>query len=317
MLNEIDLSRVDLNLLTLFEVVLEQRHVGRAAKQLNLSASAVSHGLARLRRMLDDPLFLRTPKGVVPTDRAAALAAPIADILARVRALMASGQDFDPASSTRRFVIGAPDGVSAVFLQPVLERLRTVAPGIDLGIRELLPPVAARSSGHVWEAAFADLDARAIDLAVLPLAEAPARFAVLPLYEDEFVIAARANHPFVAEPGLDRFCAAPQLVVSLTSDAHGFVDDALAREGRARRIALTVPNFMMALAMVAESDLIAALPQRLVRRHARRFGVVSVAAPIALPRFQISVIVPKAALADDAVRWVTGLLEGAPASEPV
>jgi DNA-binding transcriptional LysR family regulator len=316
MLNEIDLSRADLNLLTLFEIVFEQRHVGRAAKQLNLSPSAVSHGLMRLRRMLDDPLFLRMPKGVVPTERANKLAAPIADILARVRGLMASGQAFDPAISTRRFVIGSPDGASAVFLQPLLDKLRSVAPGVDLGIRELLPPVAARSSGHVWEAAFAELDARAIDMAVLPLAEAPARFAVLPLYEDAFVIAARADHAFVADPSLERFCAAPQLVVSLTGDAHGFVDDALARENRARRIALTVPNFMMALAMVAGSDLIAALPQRLIRRHARRFGVVGVTAPIELPHFRISVIVPKAALADEAICWLTDLLKSAPAGDP-
>ena len=72
MLNEIDLSRADLNLLTLFEVVLRERHVGRAAARLNLSPSAVSHGLKRLRLLLNDPLFLRTPKGVVPTARATA-----------------------------------------------------------------------------------------------------------------------------------------------------------------------------------------------------------------------------------------------------
>ena len=85
MLNEIDLSRADLNLLVLFDVVLNEQHVGRAAKKLNLSPSAVSHGLGRLRRLLNDPLFLRTPKGVVPTERAIELAEPVADILARMR----------------------------------------------------------------------------------------------------------------------------------------------------------------------------------------------------------------------------------------
>ena len=85
MLNQIDLSRIDLNLLVLFEVIHEEQHVGRAAERLNLSASAVSHGLGRLRRLLHDPLFLRTPKGVLPTDRAKELAAPVAEILARVR----------------------------------------------------------------------------------------------------------------------------------------------------------------------------------------------------------------------------------------
>src|SRR5678816_18151 len=85
MLQEIDLSRVELNLLVLFEAVMRERHVGRTAARLHLSPSAISHGLGRLRRMLHDPLFLKHPKGVVPTERAEALAAPIAEILQRVQ----------------------------------------------------------------------------------------------------------------------------------------------------------------------------------------------------------------------------------------
>ena len=98
MLKEINLARADLNLLTLFEVILRERHVGRAAIQLNLTSSAVSHGLGRLRRLLNDPLFLRTPKGVVPTARAVALAEPVADLLAQARNVLASAAPFDPAS---------------------------------------------------------------------------------------------------------------------------------------------------------------------------------------------------------------------------
>src|SRR3954447_20036208 len=114
MLNKIDLSRADLNLLVLFEVVLAERNVGRAAQRLKLSPSAVSHGLGRLRRLLNDPLFLRTPKGVVPTARATELAGPVADVLARARSVISSAAPFDPERSTRRFTIGAPDGSSAV-----------------------------------------------------------------------------------------------------------------------------------------------------------------------------------------------------------
>src|SRR4051794_26706560 len=106
MLNEIDLSRTDLNLLSLFEVVFQEAHVGRAAVRLNLSASAVSHGLGRLRRLLHDPLFLRHPKGVVPIERAEALAGPIAEILGQVRRVVAGAEPFDPARSRRRFTIG-------------------------------------------------------------------------------------------------------------------------------------------------------------------------------------------------------------------
>src|SRR6476659_1149217 len=103
MMNQIDLARVDLNLFVVFEAVLETRHVGRAAERLRLSPSAVSHGLGRLRRLLNDPLFLRTPKGVVPTARALELATPIAEVLAGARRVISSAEPFEPARSTRRF----------------------------------------------------------------------------------------------------------------------------------------------------------------------------------------------------------------------
>src|SRR5688572_2257580 len=102
MLNQIDLSRVDLNLLVLFDAVMTERHVTRAAARLHISPSAVSHGLARLRRLLQDPLFVRNPRGVVPSERAIALSASVAELLAQARQLIASAEPFDPASSSRR-----------------------------------------------------------------------------------------------------------------------------------------------------------------------------------------------------------------------
>src|SRR5262245_7377574 len=139
MLNKTDLSRADLNLLVLFEAVMAAQHVGRAAEQLHISPSAVSHGLGRLRHFLNDPLFLRTPKGVVPTERAIELSAPISDILAQVRGVVATVVPFVPSKSTRRFTIGAPDAVSAVILPALRNALRRKAPLIDIGIRQLLP----------------------------------------------------------------------------------------------------------------------------------------------------------------------------------
>ncbi|MCI0601192.1 MAG: LysR family transcriptional regulator [Beijerinckiaceae bacterium] len=311
MLNEIDLSRADLNLLVLFQAVDEERHVGRAAERLNLSPSAVSHGLRRLRRLLKDPLFLRTPKGVVPTARAKELAEPVAEILARMRSVIGSSEPFNAASSSRRFAIGAPDGISAVVLPPLLATLRRFAPGIDIGIRQLLPSQAGRAAGRAWESALAELEARAIDIAIVPVGSVPARFAELTLYEEEFVITARAGHPFASAPTLDRFCEMRHIVVSLTGDAHGFVDEALAKLGLSRRTALTVPNFMLALAVIGETELIAALPGSIVARHAKRFGLVSRKAPLPLPRYQIRAVAPKAAMMDAGVAWLFKTLQGA------
>src|SRR5262245_39519579 len=160
---------MDLNLLLLFEAVLEERHVGRAAARLNVSPSAVSHGLKRLRRALHDPLFLRNPKGVVPSERALALAPSISDVLARTRMVVAAAEPFEAAKSIRRFVLGAPDGVSAVLLPSLLAKTRKAAPGISLAVRNLV--------GR-FDSALTELDERTLDVAIVPLEDVPARFAV-------------------------------------------------------------------------------------------------------------------------------------------
>ncbi|WP_441228135.1 LysR family transcriptional regulator [Tardiphaga sp. 20_F10_N6_6] len=308
MLKQIDLSRTDLNLLVLFEAVMDERHVGRAADRLMLSASAVSHGLGRLRRLLNDPLFVRTPKGVVPTDRAAELAAPIADILARVRSVISTAEPFDSATSTRRFTIGAPDGVSAVFLPSLLAELRRSAPGIDISLRQVLPVQGETAPERAWREALADLDTRAIDIAVVPSDDIPARFHRRTLYEEDFVIALRAGHPFAKAPTLKHYCEMQHLVVSHAGDPYGFVDQVLANENRSRRIALTVPNFMYALAVVAETDLISAIPRRFAALHAPRFGVVSLDPPLPLGSFRLNAVVPVAAMMDAGLAWLIDTL---------
>jgi DNA-binding transcriptional LysR family regulator len=309
MLNQIDLSRADLNLLALFEVVLEERHVGRAAARLNLTPSAISHGLGRLRRLLNDPLFLRTPKGVVPTARAAELAEPIADILARVRNVVAIAAPFDPATSGRRFTIGVPDGSSVVVLPPLLKALALFAPNIDISTRQVLPAASGMTPAQVWQQVLADVEARALDITILPLPHVPPRFIARALYNETFVIASRRGHPYAKMPTMERFCRAQHVLVSLSGDPHGFVDVALAKQGRARRIALTVPNFMMALAVIAESDLIGALPQRFVTLHAARFGVVATKAPFPLRSDDLCAIASKSAMADAGVAWLFKVLQ--------
>ena len=308
-MNKTNLSRADLNLLVLFEILMEERHAGRSAARLNLSPSAVSHGLGRLRKLLGDPLFLKTPKGVVPTGRATELAGPVSEILARIRGVVSSAVPFDPARSTRRFVIGAPDGSSAVFLPPLLEALRHAAPGIDIGIRQILPMQGQPMPGLAWKESLADLEARKMDIAVIPFDDVPVRFHKRTLYEEEFVIAARAGHTFQKAPSLRNYCAMQHLVVSHTGDAYGFVDIELARQGLSRRVALTVPNFAFALGMLAETDLVSALPRRFVELHGPRFGIAAIKPPIALPRFAINLVLPKVAMMDAGMGWLVAVLE--------
>lgn len=297
MLNETDLSRTDLNLLVLFEAVLAERHVARAAARLRLSPSAVSHGLGRLRRLLNDPVFLKTPKGVVPTERALALAEPIGEILARMRHVLASAEPFDAARSRRRFTIAAPDAVAAALLPPLLARLEKEAPGVDLAV-----------IGTLLERALADLDERRADIAIQPLQKTPTRFVSAPLFVEHFAIAVRKGHPLATQFTLQRFCEYKHVLVSTTGETDGFVDRELESRGLNRRVGLAAPNFMLALAVVSETDYVGAIPSRLLAAHAARFGLEVIEAPQPWGKGELHAIIPKSALADAGSAWLFQVL---------
>jgi DNA-binding transcriptional LysR family regulator len=303
MLNRVNLARVDLNLLVLFEAVFEEQHVARAAARLHVSASAVSHGLGRLRILLRDPLFLRHPKGVVPTDRARALAGQVAEVLDRARQVMAQAEEFDPAKSARRFMLGAPDGASAVLLPALLGTLRREAPGIDLGVRNLV--------GRGFEQALIDLDAKSLDVALMPATDMPARFTARVLYQEDFVIVVRADNPLAKAMTLARYVSAPHLVVSESGDPQGPVDQLLAKRDLRRRIVLTVPNFLKALAIIAESDLVGAMPRHFAEKHAARYDVAVLEPPIPLLSAPIVAVAPGVAMRDGGLAWFLDAIERA------
>ncbi len=308
MLNPAHLSRIDLNLLVLFHVVYEERHVARAADRLSLTPSAVSHGLGRLRRVLNDPLFLRTAKGVVPSARATELAGAIADIIARAGAVIASAEPFDPARSRRRFTIGAPDAISAVLLTHLLPALARQAPGIDVGLVQLLPQHGGKPTGLVWHQTLTVLDARALDIAILPIGEVPPRFVAHELFMEDFVVTVRKGHPFARKPTLKHYCAMRHLLVSMSGDPYGVVDAALAQQGLARRVVLTVPSFMMALSTLARTDLLGTLPRHMVQHCAEQFGLVTVGLDVLKRRDPVCAIATKAAVTDAGISWLYDLL---------
>jgi DNA-binding transcriptional LysR family regulator len=304
MLNYAQLSRIDLNLLVLLHAVLAEGHVARAADRLNLTPSAVSHSLRRLRRLLNDPLFLRTPKGVVPTARAVELGGPVAEILARIDGVLASATPFDPATASRRFVIGAPDAVLASAMLPLLEHIGRRAPQVSISLIHLMPARRAAALDQPWRDSLVKLEKRDLDVALLPVRAVPPRFEARRLYEEDFVVAMRKGHMFARTPTLAAFCRAQHLLASLEGDPYGFVDEVLAERGLERRVALTVPSFAMALAHLTSSDLIAALPRRLVARHAARFGLVSAELPFARKPDPIQAVATRAAMMDAAIAWL-------------
>jgi DNA-binding transcriptional LysR family regulator len=201
--------------------------------------------------------------------------------------------------------------VSPVFLSPLLARLLRRGPGIDIGLRQLLPPSGGQSVERAWLPALAELERGAMDIAVAPIDRAPPRFATRVLYEEDFVAVMRKRHPFAAKPTLQRFCEARHLVISMTADPRGFLDEELARQGLSRHVALTVPDFGAGLANIAETDLIAAMPRRFVALHAARFGLVAREVPLKLRKFQIRAAAPKVALMDVGLAWLFDELHAA------
>jgi DNA-binding transcriptional LysR family regulator len=304
MLKPAQLLRIDFSLLVLFSTVLEEGHVARAAQRLNLTPSAVSHGLRRLRRLLHDPLFLKTPSGVKPTDRARALAGPVSEVLNRVEGIVSTAGPFDPKSAQRCFTIGAPDALAAIFLEPFFARLAREAPNIDIRLLQLMPQHHGRPTSQVWQTTLIELDAQRLDLAVLPIGPPPPRFVERLLFEEDFVVALRKGHPLARKTSLTAYLDAQHMLVSAIGDALGVVDAKLAEKGHSRRVALTVPNFMMALVQLAGSDLVATLPRHLVERHAARFNLVTRAVPFAWTPDPVRLVASRSAMPDAGVAWL-------------
>lgn len=263
-----NLRAVDLNLLVVLDALLHERHLTRAAARLPMSQPAVSHALARLRTLLGDPLFHRTRGGLRPTPHALALEAPLRDVLAQVRRLLA-GAVFDPAASRRTFRLAMSDYGASVVLPPLVRRLRAQAPGIDLEI--------SYTSRGGMIAGVADGQ---LDLALAVFGETPADIRRAVLFHEPFVCvmdAAGTAGPLT----LDDYLARPHVLVAASQDQRsGEVDAALARQGRARRVALRLPHWTAAPAVVAGTDLVLTVAQRTVMPTPPGLAVQPVPFPI-------------------------------------
>jgi len=294
------LHRADLNLLSVFHALLAERHVGRAAKRLGLTPSAASHALGRLREMFGDPLFVRHPKGVEPTSRALNLAPAIADILSQAHALL-SAPVFDQ-NVPHSFTIATIDQNVPTILVPLIQHLGAVAPAIDLRVLPI-------DRHHV----VAGFDRQEIDMAILNLRDPPARIARLPVLKDRFVGIARRGHPGLKAKPLTakEYAALPHLVVSMRGDATGLADEALSRlGGLKRRVVMTTPHTLTAPLIVANTDLVTLISERIAHRYAAELNLVLFDPPIRMPEFTIDILTSAARSADPALRWLQDQIVG-------
>jgi DNA-binding transcriptional LysR family regulator len=313
-------SRMDLNLLRVFDAVFEDQNLLRAGKRLHLSQSAISHALARLREALQDELFVRTAKGMEPTARALAMAAPLREALRSIHATLGV-QPFDPATAARTFVLAANDYVTSVLLTRLSERVSALAPSIDLVVRPSTRLDLAEQ-----------IDVGRIDIAIGIFAEVPPRLQGVAVWTQEDVLVMRRGHPLRRrKPSVDDLASYPLVTVSLGGQEEGAVsgyilerglarqsemfdrqalEDALAKAGRRPRYRITVPHSLAVPELLLGSDMVSIVPGPLAAAFARRGDMHAKKLPYAVPGATLRAIWHRRYEHDPAHLWLrTQLLE--------
>jgi DNA-binding transcriptional LysR family regulator len=260
-----NLRTFDLNLLKVFDEVMAERSLTKAARHLSLTQPAVSNALRRLREALGDELLVRKGRGLEPTARGLELWPGVREALGGLQAVLAPSV-FDPATADNAFVLAMADATAAELMPGLVAVMGEEAPGVSLRIvplttrdpRKLLDEGQADLAIGHFPAALADLSARA------QVGESVA-FLHHRLFQGEYVCVMRQGHPYATGPlTLNRYCGARHMLVSFSGRAFGFVDEALALVGRKRRVVLTVNQFFTAGKVVANSDLLTVLPRHFI-----------------------------------------------------
>jgi len=275
-----DLRDVDLNLLVAFEALMQTRSVTKAAEQLRVGQPSASHALKRLRDLLDDPLFVRTPAGMTPTPRALALAEPIRAILTNIQTTLFAGPSFDPSRETRIFRIGATDYAQSVIADPLLSVLQKHAPGCRLILTATDCGVAGRS-----------LERGEIDLAVGAFPEVVSATHRSVLYRERYECVFDAKACKVRGPiSRAQWLALPHIIMSTRGDYSGPLDDVLKAFGERRDVTVSTPNFLAIPYLLQGKPLVAALPTRLAKTCRARLGLATCAVPFDTPEFDVTMI---------------------------
>ncbi|RMX06335.1 LysR family transcriptional regulator [Corticibacter populi] len=286
------LRHLDLNLLVTLDALLVEHNVTRTAARLHLSQPTVSVQLAKLREAFGDPLLLPGPRGMRPTARANELREPLRDALQALAQAVAPSTPFAPQQATNTWRIAASDYVESAIVLPALAGLRAAAPGTRLAITELRPSTLVQQT-----------EQGQIDLAFFISAETPTGLRRRAMFTDRYVLVGRAGHPKLKRrPTLAQFCQLEHVIVSQDGGGfHGVTDTALARLGLNRRVVLSVPHFLFLESALANTDLVALVPSRLVRNRAT---LRVVEPPLDVPGFETLMIWHERVHRDPAHQWL-------------
>ncbi len=313
-MNTLNMNALDLNLLRVFDALLEEGSVTRAGSRLGLSQSAVSHSLGRLRALLGDDLFLRTASGVRPTQRASEIGPEVHAALRQIQSAL-SVKTFDPAMTEQRFTIMAGSFSSAVLIPLLVAEMTQQAPRAELLIAEGAPDIMEQ------------LDTRRVDFVVGSIESAPERVQSEVLLRETLVWVVRAGHPLTrGKATLERLVKTPHvairrrrneaetrpgaLMMRASWEDLGAFENELRSKGLRRRIGVTVPDAYSALAVVRRSDMAALIPRRLAELSAQSGLLAMVRPPYRSPTVELNLLSLRERLSEPSQTWMRTLLTG-------
>ena len=301
-------GRIDLNLLEYLDVLLRERNVTKAASHLGLSQPAMSNGLGRLRVMFDDPLLVRTSDGMTPTERALELQPVIREVLARVDKAVQPQAAFDAATAERFFRIMATDYAESTIFPPILHRLREAAPGITL---DIMTPS---------DVSFLDVEQGKVDMVINRFDSIPQSFHQKTIWEDDFACLFSVDNPIRSNFTLDSYLQAQHVWVSKTGmgvgvgmnpddvQRLGWVDEALNRIDKQRRISVFTRHYQAAMLMAEQNDLIATVPAKAAKLQAHNPRVVVEKPPFEIPPIELKMAWSPLLQNNPAHQWMRRLI---------
>jgi DNA-binding transcriptional LysR family regulator len=289
-----DLRAINLNLLPALEALMAERQVSAAARRAGISQSAMSHALAKLRLMFDDPLLVVAGREMVPTPRGERIAAALPGVLGELSAIIAPPKVFDPHTARNTFTLATLDFFELTTISHVFAYFQREAPGVSLCVERWGTDSVERMRSGDIDLLITGTSAR------LPVAGLCQQH----LFDDRFAIIVRKEHPLTQCPlTLERYAQAEHVVVSVERRASGVVDRRLAEYGLTRRIVLRVPHFVSAPLAVIDSDLVCTIANSVAERARELFGVQVLQLPFELPSAGVVAMWPRQHQDDPARTW--------------
>ncbi|MEM7553019.1 MAG: LysR family transcriptional regulator [Cyanobacteria bacterium P01_A01_bin.84] len=272
-----NLRQLDLNLLIALDALISEVSVTRAANRLNLSQSAMSYSLKRLREILGDEILLRSSGGMEVTPLASQIANRVRQVLLEIQGLLEK-ESFDPGTANESFCIAMSDYVETSLGVPLLQYLRKNAPDIRI-----------RAISAEKEVALEGLDTNQIDLAIGVFSNLKSWHVKQKLYEEEFVCVVKSDT--LNKLSLEEYLQRPHILVSSRDDFRGAVDSILERDYRtSRNVTWSTPHFMVVPFLIANSECVSLLPKRVAERCAKQMGLKLLPPPIEITSFTVSMI---------------------------